>query len=81
MLTNPLILAAALEGLELKLARINAMIAEIKGQGSKSAVSAVAAPAAKKPRRKRRELSPEARQRMADAQKKRWAKARKAKGK
>jgi len=80
MLTNPIILAAALEGLELKLARINAMIAEIKGQGSKRAAPAADAPAEKKPRRKKRELSPEARQRMADAQKKRWAKARKAKG-
>ena len=80
MITNPQILAAALEGLELKLARVNAMIAEIKGQGSKRVTSAAAEPAAKKPRRKKRELSPEARQRIAEAQKKRWAKVRKAKG-
>lgn len=82
MITNPEILAAALEGLELKLARVNAMIAEIKrGQGRPAAAavkeSAGDAPVAKKQRKKRKPLSEEARQRIAEAQKKRWAKAKK----
>ena len=79
MLTNPRILEAALEGLELKLARINVMIAQLNGQGSKSVAPAADAPAGTKPRRTRRAMSAETRQRMAEAQQKRWAKARKAK--
>jgi CRP-like cAMP-binding protein len=49
---------------------------KIKADAAKAAKSAkVAAPAkaAPKTRKKRRTLSPEARQRIADAQKKRWA--------
>lgn len=71
---NAEILKAALEGLELRLARINTMMGEIKqrkeasrpGRAAESAVPAV--------QRKRRQLSPEARERMAEAQRKRWQK-------
>lgn len=80
MLTNPLILAAALEGLELKLARVNAMITEISGRRPGKAKKAATMPSTRVPDRKKRQLSPAARQRMAQAQKRRWSEARKAKG-
>jgi len=71
MNASPEILQAALEGMEAKLARINAMIAEIKdGKGAGRAAKAEPAVAG----RKKRQLSPEARQRMAEAQRKRWEK-------
>jgi hypothetical protein len=68
-------LAAALEGLELQKARIEAQIAEVRsmlgGKKSKTPDAAVAvAPA------KRRKLSPAARKRIGIAQKRRWAKFR-----
>lgn len=80
---------AALEGLELQKQRIEEQIrlvrALIGGKKPRAAAVAVAptedaAPAAKKgarkPRRKRN-LSPEARKRIAEAQRKRWAAFRK----
>jgi len=44
----------------------------------KKAIVAAAAPAAKKVAKKKRNLSPEGRQRIAEAVKKRWAKQKKA---
>jgi hypothetical protein len=67
-------LTAALEGLELQKARIEAQLAQVRAMlGGKKAKTpeAVAAPA------KRRQLSPAARKRIAAAQKRRWAEYRK----
>jgi hypothetical protein len=86
---DPLLLTAALEGLELQKARIDAQIRQVramlgKGGGSAAAVTAPSAPAAPaktkaKKATGKRELSPEARNRIAAAQKKRWAEFRKKK--
>lgn len=78
---------AALEGLELQKQRIEEQIRAVrsllggkKPRAAKAAEETSAAPSAKKagrkPRRKRN-LSPEARKRIAEAQKKRWAAFRK----
>lgn len=71
-------LTAALEGLELQKARIDAQIAQVRamlgGKKAKMAAPAAAAPAAPA---KRRKLSPAARKRIAAAQKRRWAEFRK----
>lgn len=83
---DPLLLAAALEGLELQKKRIEDQIASVKAMlgGRKPAASAAPAaesapaPAASGTRRKR-VLSEEARLRIAAAQKKRWAAFRKGK--
>ncbi len=70
-------LTAALEGLELQKARIEAQIAEVKdmlsGRRPKAAVQEAEAPAPK------RQLSSAARKRIAAAQKRRWAEFRKKK--
>ena len=69
------LLTAALEGLELQRARVDAQIREVKsmlgGKGARAAAEPAAA--AKKPRKKRKKLSAAARARIAAAQKKRWA--------
>lgn len=71
MTASPEILQAALKGLEAKLSRINAMIAAIKtGTGAAGA----ATPKAVVAKRTKRQLSPESRKRMAEAQRRRWAK-------
>ena len=78
------LLHAALAGLEMKKARLEEQIAAVRSMttGKTSTKRAKAPKEAqepdpeKKPRKKRRQLSPEARQRIADAQKKRWAAAR-----
>ncbi|MCC7176646.1 MAG: hypothetical protein IT159_15740 [Bryobacterales bacterium] len=68
-------LAAALEGLELQKRRIEEQIGQVKALlGGKGAAAGGARPA-RKPARKR-VLSPEARKRIASAQKKRWAEYR-----
>jgi hypothetical protein len=76
------IYAAALEGLELQRQRIDEQIQLVKsmlagGKPAPAASTAAAAAAPKKrgpkPKRAKRVLSPEARKRIADAQKKRWA--------
>jgi hypothetical protein len=78
-------LEAALVGLELKKNEIDGLIAKIKkqlGGKSSSTLSVSSAPAASKSHgapRKRRELSPEARKRIAAAQRRRWAEVRKSK--
>lgn len=73
---NPLLLTAALEGFELQLERLEAQIAQVRaitsGRKSAPAVGEVNTPA--NGERKVRVVSEEARKRMADAQKKRWAK-------
>lgn len=86
MLTDYSLLQAALEGLELKRSRIDEQIAQVKqalsGKGSspKRADSTAAEAGEGGPPKtrasKKRVLSPEARERMAAAQKVRWAKAR-----
>ena len=86
-MSDPALLAAALEGLELQRKRIDVQISTVRSMmsGRKSAVTAVApatasaaAPKAVKTRKKR-VLSEEARLRIAAAQKKRWANFRKGK--
>jgi hypothetical protein len=70
-------LAAALEGLELQKARIEAQIAQVRsmlgGKKSKAPEAAVAVAAAPA---KRRKLSTAARKRIGIAQKSRWARFR-----
>lgn len=75
-LDDPLVLEAALEGLELQRGRIEAQIAEIRSRLGKRARAAPQETAANL---KKRNLSPEARKRIATAQKKRWAEYRKTK--
>jgi hypothetical protein len=73
-LDDPLVLEAALEGLELQKSRIEAQILEIRNRlGKRSRTPAEAGHNAAK----KRTLSPEARKRIATAQKKRWAEYRK----
>ena len=79
-------LEAALVGLELKRNEIDGLISKIKKQlgGKKSSTLSVSAPAAVKNQggaRKKRVLSPEARKRIAAAQKRRWAEHRKVQAK
>ncbi len=75
------LLIAALEGFEAQLARLEGQIAHVKSLSSGKKVK-VAAPVVeavakvKGTRRKRREVSEEGRLRMAEAQKRRWEKAR-----
>ncbi len=74
-----LLLQAALEGLELQKQRIDEQIAHVRSRlGGSEPRKATAAPAKVAVVRKRRELSPAARRRIAAAQKKRWAEYRKA---
>ena len=70
---DPLVLEAALEGLELQQQRIEAQIQEIRARlGKRSRNSAEPARTATK-----RTLSTDARKRIAAAQRKRWAEYRK----
>lgn len=73
-LGDPIVLEAALEGLELQKQRIEVQIKEIRSRLGKRTRNGAdtASPAAKK-----RTLSPDARKRIASAQKKRWAEYRK----
>jgi hypothetical protein len=75
------LLIAALEGFEAQLARLEGQIAQVKSLSSGKKVKAAApvvevAAKVKGQRRKRREVSEEGRLRMAEAQKRRWEKAR-----
>ena len=72
---NTDIIDAAIQGFEYQKAQIDRRIAELRALRSGEPVSPVNAPAA--PRRGRRALSTEARQRIAAAQRKRWAASRK----
>lgn len=77
------LLQAALEGLELQQQRVEEQIRQVRGmlgvprRGRPPKLDQVSAPAAKG---HKRTLSPEARKRIAAAQKRRWAKFRKAEG-
>jgi hypothetical protein len=71
-LDDPLILEAALEGLELQKKRIETQINEIRNQLGKRPQ-----PAPEETPPSKRRLSTEARKRIAAAQKKRWAEYRK----
>lgn len=73
------ILVAALEGFEAQLARLEDQIAQVKqlstGRKVKPVTPTPETPVADKTKRKkRREVSEEGRKRMAEAQKRRWAK-------
>jgi predicted nucleic acid-binding Zn-ribbon protein len=70
---DPVVLEAALEGLELQRSRIEAQIKEIRSRLGKRPRKSLEAPAAAQ----RRILSPEAHKRIAAAQRKRWAEYRK----
>ena len=71
---GPDFLRAALTGYEQKQAEIEAEIAAIRQQlGVRRPGRPAATPSAAAPVKKKRKLSTEARQRMADAQKRRWA--------
>ena len=77
---DPSLLQAALEGLEMQKARIEAQIAEIRSLlGKKASISRSNSPTPALTSASRRDLSPAARKRIADAQKKRWAEFRKKK--
>ena len=73
------VLEMALVGYEIEKQKIDEKIAEIRARlgGGKAAEKPPAQP--RKARRRKRVLSPEARERIALAQRKRWAKHRKAK--
>ena len=87
---DPMLLNAALEGLELHKARIDEQIKQVRALLGKRgpgrppakapAAAAVAAPVATEGKRKRKPLSAAARKRIAAAQKKRWADFRKKQG-
>lgn len=74
------LLIAALEGFEAQLARLEAQIAQVRSLASGKKVNTApvveAAVKATGKRRKRREVSEEGRKRMAEAQRRRWEKAR-----
>jgi hypothetical protein len=79
---DPAILGAALEGLENQKKRLEEQIASVRamlGGRNYSAPSASSAVAESSSSRRKRNLSPEARERIAAAQKKRWAAYRKTK--
>jgi hypothetical protein len=61
-----------------EIAQLRHARALLAGKGAPASKKAKAAPAARKPARKKRNLSPEGRKRIADAVKKRWAEQKKA---
>jgi hypothetical protein len=71
---NKEILAAAIEGLEIQKQQITAQIAELRQQLAGGSVQAQATP---KSAGKRRKMSAAARERIAEAQRKRWAAVKK----
>jgi hypothetical protein len=80
---DPTFLAAALEGLELQKQRIDEQIRQVRamlGRRGPAPAAATAQPATEK-RTRKRVLSSAARERIAAAQKKRWAEFRKGKKK
>lgn len=80
---DPFLLAAALEGLELKKKQIDDQIRTVRsmlglrGPAASATSRAEASAAPKAATGRKRELSPAARKRIAAAQKKRWAEFRK----
>jgi len=73
-LDDSIVLKAALEGLELQKQRIETQIREVRSRLGKPARSTSETPSSST---RKRVLSPEARKRIATAQKKRWAEYRK----
>ena len=77
------VLQAALEGLEVQLARIEEHIAQVRsllgGGPKRAATSGQSESPRTQPGRKRRRLSPEGRKRIAEAARRRWAALRKSK--
>ncbi|MBV6432877.1 MAG: hypothetical protein IANPNBLG_03024 [Bryobacteraceae bacterium] len=80
---DPTFLAAALEGLELQKQRIDEQIRQVYAMLGRRvpAPAAAAAPPVGEKRARKRNLSSAARERIAAAQKKRWAEFRKGKKK
>jgi hypothetical protein len=74
---NDEILAAAIEGFQAQKQRLDAQIAELRQLLTGGSSEPAATPG---PTRKRRKISAAARQRMAEAQRKRWASAKKESG-
>jgi hypothetical protein len=70
------LLSAALEGLEMQRRRVEEQIAQVRAALGGRKFRSASSEQASKPVRKR-ELSPEARKRIANAQKRRWAEYRK----
>jgi hypothetical protein len=77
-LNNPTLLEAALEGLEIQKQRIEQQITEVRTALGRRSPRAAAQSAEVRPLTRRKPLSAAARQRIAAAQKKRWAKFRRA---
>jgi hypothetical protein len=73
---TPELIAAAIEGYEAQKSRIDGTIAELRAMLPGGHTEAAATPAA--PKQKRRKMSAAARRRIAEAQRKRWAEAKKA---
>lgn len=71
------ILTAALEGFELQLQRLEAQIRQLRAQLGRHANTSQAVNSSPATPKRARQLSPEARQRIAAAQLKRWARYRK----
>jgi hypothetical protein len=77
---DPMLLEALLEGLELQKSRIEEQIQQVRSSLSRGSKSRQAAPSGNGHAQPKRHLSPEARKRIAAAQKKRWAEFRKSGG-
>jgi hypothetical protein len=78
-IATPELLAAALIGYQQQLNEIQSKIAEIRGKLGNAPVARSTKPPAPVARRKKRRMSAEGRARIAEAQRARWAKAKKAK--
>jgi len=73
---NQLIIQAALataESLEQRAKAIRAEVASVQGKSNATLKTAIERAIEKRPARKKRDLSPEARERISAAQQKRWA--------
>ena len=73
------LLQAALVGYQIELRRITAAIADLQQRLGKRNGGSGAGPLAQSPARKKHRISAEGRARIAEAQRKRWAAAKKAK--
>ena len=79
---NQLIIQAALthaDNLEQRAKAIRAEVASVQGKSNATLKTAIERAIEKRPARKKRDLSPEARERISAAQQKRWASFRKEK--
>ena len=64
-------------GLRSEIARLNALLLQLESPALRNETQRAGARGVSKPRRKKRRMSAEARKRISDAQKARWAKQRK----